>query len=242
MDQLQWKKIFEIIADFSIPSPDQNPEVLLADELEKEFPSDRGLSVMELRDNIPYCIRWPDFASSHIKIYNSYYCYIAPQIYNTDKHIIYPVIWSDYDNSEFNKGFNVPLNIGYTTGFGITDRIKHREIIFCLHKSIESRGFTNKEIQLLTLIQPLIQSIFNMREQLYYRNLEAILPREVASGCKPLSTREREIMEYLIGRESMKDIALKLGISQRTVETHALHIYQKLCVCSRRELQRFLVH
>jgi len=139
MDQLQWKKVFEIIADFSIPSPDQNPEVLLADDLEKEFPSDRGLSVMELRENVPYCI-------------------------------------------------------------------------------------------------------FNMREQFYYRNLEEILPREVAPGCKPLSTREREIMEYLIGRESMKDIALKLGISHRTVETHALHIYQKLCVSSRRDLQRFLVH
>jgi DNA-binding CsgD family transcriptional regulator len=241
MEQFNWNKAFQIIRNFSCPSPEINPEELLAADLGRELHTDRGLSVIELRNNIPHCIRWPDYANPYINSFNNHYCYIAPQIYNREQHIINPVNWSDYADTEYNRDFNLPLNIGYTTGFGVEDHELGKEIVFCLHKSIESSGFTPADLQLIVLMRPLIQNLFSMRKQLYSRYLEEVLPREISPGCSPLSSREREIMERLTGRESMREIALKLGISKRTVETHALHIYRKLCISSRNDLKRFLI-
>jgi DNA-binding CsgD family transcriptional regulator len=53
---------------------------------------------------------------------------------------------------------------------------------------------------------------------------------------KPLSNREREVVELLLQRKSNKMIASSLGISTRTVEFHLKNIYAKLGVSSRIEL------
>lgn len=44
---------------------------------------------------------------------------------------------------------------------------------------------------------------------------------------KELTSREREIMSFVILGKSNKNIALHFGISRRTVEAHRLHIMQK---------------
>ena len=42
-----------------------------------------------------------------------------------------------------------------------------------------------------------------------------------------LTKRELEIMHYIVAGEQNKNIAYKLGISQRTVENHRLRIMEK---------------
>ncbi len=51
-----------------------------------------------------------------------------------------------------------------------------------------------------------------------------------------LSRREREVVELLLKGQSNKQMALALGISERTVEFHLKNIYDKLGVSSRVEL------
>ena len=53
---------------------------------------------------------------------------------------------------------------------------------------------------------------------------------EIASSLTP---REREILEMLSGSLTMRQIATRLGISPRTVETHVAKLYRKLAVRSR---------
>jgi DNA-binding NarL/FixJ family response regulator len=53
---------------------------------------------------------------------------------------------------------------------------------------------------------------------------------EVAAG---LTTRERQVLEMLSEGRTMRQIATRLGISPRTVETHVAKLYRKLGVRSR---------
>jgi LuxR family maltose regulon positive regulatory protein len=56
-----------------------------------------------------------------------------------------------------------------------------------------------------------------------------------ASMVEPLTSRELEVLELLAQRFSAKEIALRLIITERTVNRHIANIYQKLAVNKRRE-------
>ena len=58
---------------------------------------------------------------------------------------------------------------------------------------------------------------------------------------KPLSYREREVLIGIAEGLSNKQLALRLGISARTIETHRGHIMQKLNIHSVAGLTRFAI-
>jgi DNA-binding NarL/FixJ family response regulator len=64
---------------------------------------------------------------------------------------------------------------------------------------------------------------------------EAILMR------KRLASREREILQLLAGGKRSKDVAITLGISVKTADTHRSNIMRKLGMHSVGELVRFAV-
>jgi len=55
-----------------------------------------------------------------------------------------------------------------------------------------------------------------------------------------LSSREREVLGYLVRGRSQPYIREELMLSKNTVATHVKHIYQKLDVHSRQELLDFV--
>jgi two-component system CheB/CheR fusion protein len=76
----------------------------------------------------------------------------------------------------------------------------------------------------------------------------------VPSSSKPLSmataaamriaglTRpEREVMDYVIAGHANKEIAARLGIAQRTVETHRANVMKKIGAASLSELVRQVI-
>ncbi|HKI57849.1 MAG TPA: response regulator transcription factor [Trueperaceae bacterium] len=74
------------------------------------------------------------------------------------------------------------------------------------------------------------------REQvLYWDAIEHLLPAEARED--PLRTalapREREVAEYVVHGFTNRQIAERMGISERTVSTHLQNIFRKLDVTSR---------
>jgi two-component system response regulator NreC len=63
-------------------------------------------------------------------------------------------------------------------------------------------------------------------------------PRRPAAALARLSAREREIFDLIIWGQTNKQVASRLGISVKTVETHRSHINGKLQVHSAGELVR----
>ena len=58
---------------------------------------------------------------------------------------------------------------------------------------------------------------------------------------RELSLREREVLQLLAEGNTIKDIAFKLGLSTKTVETHKYNILQKLNVRTTADLTRIAI-
>ncbi len=75
-----------------------------------------------------------------------------------------------------------------------------------------------------TLLQPeILQRALSFQEE----------PEEKNAIESPLSEREFEVLEMVADGARNKEIAYKLGITERTVKAHLSHIFQKLNVDSR---------
>lgn len=62
-------------------------------------------------------------------------------------------------------------------------------------------------------------------------------PAETRAVVEAMSPREREVLALLAaGSSSNRDMAERLGLSERTVQGHRLHVYQKLRVHSLKQL------
>ncbi|MBQ9777556.1 MAG: helix-turn-helix transcriptional regulator [Clostridia bacterium] len=57
---------------------------------------------------------------------------------------------------------------------------------------------------------------------------------------KGLTAKECEVLERMLAGESRKQIAADLHVSENTVKTHVKHIYEKLGVSGREEIQALL--
>jgi two-component system response regulator NreC len=67
------------------------------------------------------------------------------------------------------------------------------------------------------------------------------MPPARASGNKPLSPREREVLQLLAEGKSSKDIAAQLDVAATTVETHRRQIMDKLQLRTIAELTKYAV-
>ena len=66
-------------------------------------------------------------------------------------------------------------------------------------------------------------------------------PAEVDPELDHLSPREREVLRHIARGYLYKEIALRLGISQKTVEAHVSAVLRKLQLSNRHELSRWAV-
>ena len=131
-------------------------------------------------------------------------------------------------------------------------------LVFSMHSSEElirevfaagARGYVLKSDAALYLVEA-VKSLARHKPFFTPRISEAILNtlvssagngRSEASGAGPLSSREREILQLLAENKTNKEIATRLGISVRTVETHRRSIMQKLNANSIVELVHYAI-
>jgi len=63
--------------------------------------------------------------------------------------------------------------------------------------------------------------------------VKAISSRSISSHIRPA---ERDVVRLVSEGLANKDIATRLFVSPRTVQTHLTHVYTKLCLTSRVQL------
>jgi DNA-binding NarL/FixJ family response regulator len=66
-------------------------------------------------------------------------------------------------------------------------------------------------------------------------------PRDPDEGVEALTPREREVLHHLARGYAYKQIAIRLGISARTVESHVGAVLRKLQLSSRHEVTHWAV-
>lgn len=138
-------------------------------------------------------------------------------------------------------------------------RREHLEVellVFSMHDSEElirevfsagARGYVLKSDAALYLNEA-VQSLSRHKPFFTPRISETILNSLVANDARaepaghgPLSAREREILQLLAENKTNKEIATRLMISVRTVETHRRSIMQKLNANSIVELVHYAI-
>lgn len=67
------------------------------------------------------------------------------------------------------------------------------------------------------------------------RDSDAPGERRAPTGAQPITARERDVLEHLAAGMTNKEIALRLGLSVKTVMHHSVSIYRKLGVRGRAE-------
>jgi two-component system response regulator NreC len=62
-----------------------------------------------------------------------------------------------------------------------------------------------------------------------------------AAATPPLSPRERQVLELLVHGHTNREVAHRLSLSVKTVETHRARLSEKLGLHSRADLVRFAI-
>ncbi len=155
------------------------------------------------------------------------------------------------------------LDLGLPDGSGIetTRRIREvsaetRVLILTMHDDVEylrgafdagAAGYLVKEAANVELLLA-VRSVASGHGYVHPRLGAALLaanpegPSPEASGerpCRDLTPRERDVLRLLAAGHTNAEVASKLYLSPRTVETHRLRMQQKLGIRSRAELLRY---
>jgi two-component system response regulator NreC len=80
-----------------------------------------------------------------------------------------------------------------------------------------------------------------VRQRLIIDSDKVLLGDQPRSRASSLTSREREILRYIAQGFSKKEIASKLNLSVKTVETHSSNLMSKLGIHDRVELARFAI-
>jgi DNA-binding CsgD family transcriptional regulator len=234
----RWRVLYDLVDELSRQRNRGDALETVLAHSQNLIPGDRGVSLMKMDGEIPFCVQWPDYAAKLIPLFNKYLNRRSPFYYSRPYTIFPAVDWNAYRESEYHNEFNVPLGIRYSIGVGIRDYLWEDQYALFVHRSPHDPAFNEYDVAALGALSIPVSNIVSLISFSSEGVVGSIQRRESESGCDILSPREKEIAELICRRMTMSVIAARLAISPRTVERHALHIYEKLNVSGRRELIR----
>jgi DNA-binding CsgD family transcriptional regulator len=113
-----------------------------------------------------------------------------------------------------------PLGVRYQVAISLAYR---RPLIVALSLSRSDSDFTDDDLGVLDLVRPHLSRI--------YRRLRG--SAETLEGSWGLTPREMQVLEAAATGADLHAIAVRLGISVRTIDKHLQHVYRKLGVTNR---------
>jgi DNA-binding CsgD family transcriptional regulator len=236
----RWYRVVELIEDLCRQRDSSALVSRLFEEMDRLVPAEQGVAFFEMRRGLPHCLRWPDYSEALVPAFNEHFNHCCPAEYDWNRHQLGPVSWAEYVDTEYDCDFNVPLAIGHSLGFGFYDHVKRREMILCFHRARHDSGFSDDDVAIVERIRPLVERLFRLMRSAEASESELFERLTFPASTARLSPREAEIAKLLCTRLTLNRIAERLQVSSRTVESHVLHIYQKLGVSGRQELISYL--
>jgi DNA-binding CsgD family transcriptional regulator len=94
-----------------------------------------------------------------------------------------------------------------------------------LHRRLGKPAFTDRD-------RAIVHVVFSQIDWLHRHGSDVPAKDHVLD----LSPRERQVMIFLLGGDSQKEVARRLQLSEHTVGDYVKHIYSKFSVSSRSEL------
>jgi DNA-binding NarL/FixJ family response regulator len=118
-----------------------------------------------------------------------------------------------------------------------------------VHEALRSgaKGYLLKDSapeELMLALRKVMRGQFYLSAAISTRVIEGFIqtaPHEAPSVFGVLSPREREVLQLLAEGKSTRDIAEKLNLSGKTVETHRMHLMEKLNLHTIAELTRYAI-
>jgi DNA-binding NarL/FixJ family response regulator len=110
-----------------------------------------------------------------------------------------------------------------------------------------AKGYLLKDAapeELLRAIHKVMRDQFYLSAAINAQVIEGFVqrsPAETLSAFSTLSAREREVLQLLAEGKSTREIADKLHLSAKTVETHRVHVMEKLNLHTIAELTRYAI-
>lgn len=99
-----------------------------------------------------------------------------------------------------------------------------------------ARGFVDQSEplgRLLTALEQVARGARAFSDDVLSDGIDLLSQRPVADAAKPLTERERQIIEHIVRGHANKEIAAALRLSESTVKSHLQAIFSKLGVNSR---------
>lgn len=123
------------------------------------------------------------------------------------------------------QDFYIEQALQVEAGGYLTKRESNQTLVEALRRIVAGEPYFSEEVR-----QRLIVDVDNVR-----------LGQQPRSRISTLTQREREILRYIAQGLSKKEIAAKLNLSVKTIETHSSNLMSKLGIHDRVELARFAI-
>ena len=143
--------------------------------------------------------------------------------------------WSTrYKHTEMVTDFMIPGGIHKT----LTSVLPGNRFVVALHRSRFAIPFSEIDRDVLAVLSPHIKNLYSIWERVGDCGQIPALAEEIAEALPGLTRREAEISSLLCQGLTGSEVASRLFISRRTVESHVAHLYDKLDICRRGELKQ----
>jgi DNA-binding CsgD family transcriptional regulator len=150
-----------------------------------------------------------------------------PDLSREEGSLVKRVDWSRFKRSEYATDFMRPQRIRYSLGVTIGGASADCLGTLALNRSSRARPFSENDFRTMEIIQPHLDNLYRLLGKPRYQPLAEI------GKLHGLSRREIEVVSCLLRGLKNAQIASRLGLSERTVESHCLHIYNKLGIKDR---------
>ena len=237
----QWEKIYEFIRTCGSACDSDRFAVQILDHIGEFCEYDCGSAYLLDRNGKISGLHLRNIEERLIKVYMAYYANTDGQRYSmfgkktigqrADVPAFNVHDWEGEPSAEFIPDFIRQRGLKYSWGAGFYDTLGELRLIIALDRKTKKK-FTEKELQLLELILPLLN---NLHRNFYYQNSDSKVTMRIDEE-KVLTPRETQIAELLCQSVSPSQISEILHIARSTTYKHIAHIYEKMNVSSQREL------
>lgn len=237
LDRVPWRTVNDFIAEVGAARSKADFLARVLTAIQRLVPFDATGTFTEI---VGKCLSAVGASSRRMNEFDDYYQYRNPLISEPRAvaalHGVYQVDWRiEFRETEFTRDFIVPggdfqcLGLVYPAA----------GVVLGLNRTRFAPRHSARERAVLAVVGPHIGNFFAIWNKigLWAPRLEA---ERIADSFGALTHREAEIVALRDAGLTPVEIATRLSISKRTVDSHLAHIYEKLGVHSRAEMRRLL--